>query len=500
MATILVVDDEKVIREGLRRLLSLEGYQVLTVENGQKALEMLSCEDVNIILCDLKMPVMGALEVLQEVKVRFPCLPLVVITGHGTVDNAVECMRHGAYDFVTKPFSADHLLLIVKRAVEKEELERRTRVLQEEQARNLYDLAVEQSRLKTIVNCMAEGVLVTNRDLEVVLYNPALMRLLDIPQEPERPAALEEYLTDETTIQGLRTLVVKAPMEAGFISQELTKGKTHLRSQSASINSAGELLGTVTVFHDISRFKELDAMKSSFVNMVSHELRSPLGTIKQQIAVILEGLAGDLNDKQRDMLSRSQVKIENLLNLINDLLDVAKIESGHGFEEHVPLDLYQILHDMVAFMQEKAQNQQVDLRLEADGEIPRIQADRRSMEEVFNNLISNAINYSPDGGQVRVKMASRDGFLEIVISDTGVGIDPEELPKIFEKFYRIKHPKTRQVVGTGLGLAIVKGVVDSHGGSIEVKSEPGMGTTFRILLPTRGDEATKSGTGSGVTD
>jgi two-component system phosphate regulon sensor histidine kinase PhoR len=115
------------------------------------------------------------------------------------------------------------------------------------------------------------------------------------------------------------------------------------------------------------------------------------------------------------------------------------------------------------------------------------------MEEVFNNLISNAINYSPDGGQVRVKMANRGGFLEIVISDTGVGIDPEELPKIFEKFYRIKHPQTRQVVGTGLGLAIVKGVVDSHGGSIEVKSEPGAGTTFRILLPALEDQAQRSG-------
>ncbi len=489
MATILVVDDEKVIREGLKRLLSVEGYQVLTAENGQKALETLSCEDVNIILCDLKMPVMGALEVLQEVNVKFPCLPLVVITGHGTVDNAVECMRQGAYDFVTKPFSADHLLLIVKRAIEKENLERRTRELQEEQARNLYDLAVEQSRLRTIVNCMAEGVLVTNRDLEVVLFNPALRRLLDLPQEPDRPTALENYISDENLVEGLKNLLAKTPMEAELLSQEIVKGKTYLRSQSASINSADELLGTVTVFHDITKFKELDAMKSSFVNMVSHELRSPLGTIKQQIAVILEGLAGDLNDKQREMLSRSQVKIQSLLELINDLLDVAKIESGHGFEEHVPLDLHHLLGDMVAFMQGKAQNQQVDLKLEANGQIPLIQADRRSMEEVFNNLISNAINYSPDGGQVRVKLAPLDNFLEISVSDTGVGIDPEELPKIFDKFYRIKHPKTRQVVGTGLGLAIVKGVVDSHHGSIEVKSEPGAGTTFRILLPALGEAA-----------
>ncbi len=485
MGTILVVDDEKVIREGLKRLLSMEGYQVLTAENGQKALEVLSCEEVNIVLCDLKMPVMGALEVLAEVNNRFPCLPLVVITGHGTVDNAVECMRQGAYDFVTKPFSADHLLLIVKRAIEKENLERRTRLLQEEQARNLYDLSVEQSRLRTIINCMAEGVLVTNRDLEVVLYNPGLMRLLDLSQAPDQPTALEEYIPDDNLIQGLKTLLDKSLVEAELISQELVKGKTYLRCLSAPIHNVNnELLGTVTVFHDITRFKELDAMKSTFVHMVSHELRSPLGTIKQQIAVILEGLVGDLNEKQREMLGRSQVKIQSLLELINDLLDVAKIESGHGFEEHVPLNLHILLEDMVAFMQSKAQNQKVELQLETDGEIPFIQADRRSMEEVFNNLISNAINYSPDGGQVTVKLAPRENFLEILVRDTGVGIDPEELPKIFDKFYRVKHHKTRQVVGTGLGLAIVKGVIDSHRGSIDVQSEPGAGTTFRILLPT----------------
>ena len=480
MSTILVVDDEKVIRDGLKRLLS--EYNVLTAENGQKALEVLACEEVNIILCDLKMPVMGALEVLEAVNSRFPRLPLVVITGHGTVENAVECMRQGAYDFVTKPFSADHLMLIVKRALEKEALERRNRLLQEEQARNLYDLSVEQSRLRTIINCMAEGVLVTNRDLEVVLHNPALMRMLGLLEAADRPVTLAEYCPDDDLIQALRSFSDKGPEEAELISRELAKGKTYLRSLSAPITSADkELLGTVTVFHDITRFKELDAMKSNFVQMVSHELRSPLGTIKQQISVLLEGLVGDLSEKQREMLSRSQLRIQSLLELINDLLDVAKIESGCGFEEHVPLNLCTLLQDMVSFMHAKAQDQQVDLRLESVGEIPFIQADRRSMEEVFNNLISNAINYSPDGGQVTVRLTPLENFLEIIVNDNGVGIEPEEVPKIFDKFYRVKHPKTRQVIGTGLGLAIVKGVIDSHRGCIDVESAPGAGTTFRIL-------------------
>lgn len=144
-----------------------------------------------------RMPVMGALEVLNEVRVGFPGVPLIIITGHGTVANAVECMKKGAYDFVTKPFRPDHLTLVVRRAIEKQALERRTQQLQEEQARNLYDLAMEQSRIRTIVNCMADGVLVTNRDLEVVLCNPALMRLLERSTPATQPAPLSAFVTDD---------------------------------------------------------------------------------------------------------------------------------------------------------------------------------------------------------------------------------------------------------------------------------------------------------------
>jgi two-component system phosphate regulon sensor histidine kinase PhoR len=116
-------------------------------------------------------------------------------------------------------------------------------------------------------------------------------------------------------------------------------------------------------------------------------------------------------------------------------------------------------------------------------ELPLVQAHARSMEEVFTNLISNAINYSPDGGTVTVSAIPQGEYLEVRVSDTGVGIEPEEIPKIFDKFYRVKHPQTRQVIGTGLGLAIVKGIIEAHRGSVEVESEPGIGTTFRVLLP-----------------
>ena len=257
MHIVLVVDDEKVIRDGCSRMLGSEGYQVMTAANGREALDVLAAEPVDLILCDLKMPVMGAIEVLEQVTVHYPDVPLIIITGHGTVANAVECMKKGAYDFITKPFRADHLILIVKRALEKQALERRTRELQEAQARNLHDLTMEQSRIRTIVNCMADGVMVTNRDLEVVLTNPALMRLLelDLATPTARPGALSDYFPRETVVKGLQTLLQKAGSENELISQELSKGRRHLRALSASISGPQqEILGTVTVVHDITTF------------------------------------------------------------------------------------------------------------------------------------------------------------------------------------------------------------------------------------------------------
>ena len=225
-------------------------------------------------------------------------------------------------------------------------------------------------------------------------------------------------------------------------------------------------------------------MKSNFVHQVSHELRAPLSAINQQHSVILDGLAGELTTKQGELLKRGQDRIQGLLDMINDLLDVARIESGHGVQQQVVLNLADILGKTVALLASKAEERGLSLELELPPELPLVQADARSMEEVFTNLISNGINYTPDGGTVTVSAIPHGEYLEFRVSDTGVGIAPEEIPKIFDKFYRVKHPETRQVIGTGLGLSIVKGIIEAHRGSVEVESKPGVGTTFRVLLPT----------------
>jgi two-component system phosphate regulon sensor histidine kinase PhoR len=483
--TILVADDEEAIRTGIARVLKSEGHQVLTAANGQEALDRLASGGVDVVLCDLKMPVMGAFEVLEETGRRYPEVPVIVITAFGTVNHAVECMKRGAYDFITKPYMIDHLILVVNRALEKQRLAREAGALQEEQIQNLYTLAMEQSRMHTMINCMADGVLVTNRNLEVVLINRALQELLYLDQNLPLPGPLTTYLDDAALVDTIRSLLAGAAEEPEkCLFQELSKGRTFLRVLTAPFHGPDqEVLGTISVFHDVTHFKELDEMKTIFVNLVSHELRSPLGAVKLQLSVIRDGVAGELNEKQLHLISRAQLKLEGLLDLINDLLDVAKMEAGQRHLEQTPLHLEEVLAEVVELLKTKAQDQKIVLLLSVPPDLPAILADRRGMEEIFTNLVSNAINYSPDGGEVRIAASPRGQYLEVLVRDQGVGIAPEDIDKIFTKFYRAKDPKTRHIVGTGLGLAIVQAMVEAHHGNIEVESQLEVGTTFRVLLP-----------------
>jgi signal transduction histidine kinase len=480
---VLVVDDERVVRDGCHRVLSGKGYEVATAENGKQALDILAGEPVDLILLDLKMPVMSGEEVLGITSTEYKDIPVIIITGHGTVDTAVECMKKGAYDFITKPFQIEEFLLTVTRAAEKRKLEKRAKQFEEENIRNLYDLNLEKSRLKTIINRMANGVMVTNRNLEIVLHNPALMRLMEISEKIENPAPIAKIMNDESLIDTLKQIQSGETSEGESVSQEINIGTNILRAISApALGPDRSVVGTVTVLEDVTAFKQLDQMKSDFVNMVAHELRSPLVSIRQINSVLLEGLAGPLEEKQQDFVDRGVKKIDALLELINDLLDVAKIEAGQYVQRQVPTDIGKIIEETVSLMEARAQEQGITLTYSCQGLKP-VQADPKNMEEIFNNLVSNAVNYSPEGGRVTVTAQSLGEYMEIKVQDTGVGIPSEELPKIFDKFYRVKNPKTRQVIGTGLGLAIVKGVVEAHHGTIDVESIEDKGTTFRILLP-----------------
>ncbi|MBW2052488.1 MAG: response regulator, partial [Deltaproteobacteria bacterium] len=298
---ILVVDDEEKIREGCYRVLTDKGFKVFTAENGQAALDTLAGEEMDVILLDLKMPGMDGEEVLELAHEKYPDIPVIIITGHGTIDTAVECMKKGAYDFITKPFQIRQFMLPVNRAADKRRLEQKARQLQQETIRNLYDLNLEKSRLRTMINCLANGVMITNRNLEVVLFNPALTRLLGVNEEIQTPAPLSRFIEDGSLLETLKEIQSDLDSTDKLISQELVIGNIAVRAISApALGPDNTVAGTITVLEDITAFKQLDQMKTDFVNMVAHELRSPLVSIKQLVNVMLEGLCGPLEDKQQE--------------------------------------------------------------------------------------------------------------------------------------------------------------------------------------------------------
>jgi len=361
---------------------------------------------------------------------------------------------------------------------------------QDELIRTLFDFNTEKKRLKTVLNCMTSGVMVTDEKLNVVLHNPAFIRLMGIHEDIRTPVPVTRIIHDEVLVNTLQKIQGGAFGMDESISQELRIGARVLRAVSAPAlgpdrNVFWRITGAVTVFEDITAFKQLDQMKSDFMNMVAHELRSPLVSVRQLLHVLSEGLAGPLREKQADFVTRGMKKIDALLDLINDLLNVARIEAGAYVRKRVPTDIGRIIRETVSLMEPRAKEQGIAMTVSCVDMKP-VSADPRGMEELFSNLITNAINYSPAGGKVNISAKGLGSQLEIEVSDTGVGISSEELPKIFDKFYRVKDPRTRHVTGTGLGLAIVKNVVDAHEGAIEVRSVAGQGTVFKILLPATG--------------
>jgi two-component system phosphate regulon sensor histidine kinase PhoR len=271
------------------------------------------------------------------------------------------------------------------------------------------------------------------------------------------------------------------------VSQELGIGeskKVFLRAHTALVrDDLGEMMGSVSVLQDISHLKELDQMKSDFITMVAHELRAPIAAVEQQLTVILNKIAGELTEKQEQLLLRAKDRTGGLLTLVRDLLDLSKIEAGKMVQYKEPLILQEVIQRVVDLMKTEADSRRIDLQFTSHPEAAWVHADRNSMEGIFTNLVSNAIKYTPEGGKVWVTLGEEGGYVKTTVSDTGIGIEKGDLARIFDKFYRVKSSETRQIIGTGLGLSIVKSIVDAHLGSISVESEKGKGTLFTVLLP-----------------
>jgi two-component system sensor histidine kinase/response regulator len=229
--------------------------------------------------------------------------------------------------------------------------------------------------------------------------------------------------------------------------------------------------------------KEKKLLEENFITMVSHQLRSPLVAIQQFFEVILGGMVGEVQEKQKEMITRSRDRVDGLLKLIDDWLDVARLNRGQIVDKLKPLSLKKVIKKLMEDMQPLAEKNDVSLEFGPSSENDLVQGDEETLEQVFSNLITNAIRYNKPKGKVIITIKENKDFISAEVQDTGIGIAKEHLPLIFDQFYRVKRGEDQEIKGTGLGLSIAKKIVDAHGGSIKASSEVGKGSSFTVLLP-----------------
>ena len=486
---VLVVDDEQAIRDGFERILTRKGFRVLTASRGDKALEILKKEKISIVLLDLRMPGMDGMEVLGRIRKLDEEILVIIITGHGTIATAIQAMKQGAYDFVSKPFDTDQLLIIVNRAWEKIRLTREAEKLEQERRRTLTDLDTEKSRVHTILEYLPNGVIVTNTRGQVVLMNPAFRQLLGLDPGFKTGNPIADYVPDKELCNLVTEISQGKHVDYDDIPDyefSLSDEKYLMARGQPVLGERKECLGAVLNIVDITNMKILDQLKSEFVAKVSHELRSPLSTIHEQLALVIKDMVGEESAQDQHILDRAREKTKGLIALIGDLLDLSRIEEGIICHEPQPVRLEELLENIVDFLKTGARKKNQSISLELPKEpLPELTADPIALESIFGNLITNAINYTQEGGKIEVEVDMAGINVRVKVKDNGFGIADKYLDKIFERFYRVKDEKTRYITGTGLGLPIVKGLIDSMGGLINVESVPGKGTEFTVLLPIK---------------
>jgi two-component system phosphate regulon sensor histidine kinase PhoR len=345
----------------------------------------------------------------------------------------------------------------------------------------LASISAEKTRLDTILRGMGEGLLVIGGDGTVTLVNPAFHTLFDISDVVEGRPLID--ITRHPALHQAFNSVVAAKSELlQETTLQLEPEKTVLTHWVPLVKS-GEFQGVVAVFHDISELKRLERVRKDFVANVSHELRTPMAVIRGYADTILAEMPGADPDHVMRFVDVIRKHAERLSHLITDLLTLSELEA-HGMQLNLsPTSLAGAVGQACSLLEQKARDKGVLIDWSGVREAPQVLADRVRLEQVLVNLLDNALNYTPDQGSVTVSAGEAGRMIRIAVTDTGIGIPGKDLPRIFERFYRVEASRSRDLGGTGLGLSIVKHIVQLHGGTIAVESTPGTGSTFSFTLP-----------------
>lgn len=366
----------------------------------------------------------------------------------------------------------------------KEELERSNAELR----RVKLELENFSKEMESLVESMVEGVIMLDEPGEVVVFNPQAKKMLGFEPNKEITSGI---LKEKLNTYGLDKSIEECRMKKVLVTKEIDVSQAGLTLHadiSPVKNVNNEIIGVVTILRDITKEKEVDRMKTEFVSTVSHELRTPLTTMKEFTSIILDEIPGKLTEDQKEYMGIIRGNIERLARLINDLLDISKIEAGKVELKKTVVDIVDLAESTASTFNVLAKDRHIELVMLLPPARIGIYADPDKIVQVFTNLIGNALNFTPADGKVTISVLDKGNEVECSVSDTGPGIAKENMDKLFGKFQQFNRVAGDGAKGTGLGLAISKGLVEMHNGRIWAKSEEGKGTTFVFTFSKYTDE------------
>jgi two-component system phosphate regulon sensor histidine kinase PhoR len=410
----------------------------------------------------------------------------------GVANHLDNLVRRGTVGLAISESEADSLgrlghainryLTFVKDEVEQSHMAAKERQIQ------MKVLEAEKRHVEAVIHAISDGVLVTDAFGDLVLANAGAEQIFAFKFDPAVRRSVEESIRDERFLE-----LINEMRETGLFvphrTVEWVQGQGDAaRTFRVILNTVVEgrkrdrLSGVVAVLHDVTREKEVARMKSDFVSNVSHELKAPLSSIRAYAEMLLDNEAAD-EAEEREFLGIIAGETDRLGRLIENILNLSRLESGLVPINKTDLAVTEILRDAADVMTPQAVKKNIRLEADLAPVFFRVNGDRDMLYQAVLNVVSNAVKYTPEGGQVRISTYLEDGAVVVDVADTGLGIPADDVGRIFDKFYRARH-SARAASGTGLGLALVKHVIETvHGGRVAVETEVGKGSVFRLFLP-----------------
>jgi len=493
---VLLIEDDKLDQMAFKRLVKEQNllYDYRIAGSFEQARDILSSGKFDIAVVDYFLGDGTAFDVLDLIVDT----PVIFATGAGNEEVAIKAMKAGAYDYMIKDIERNYLK-VLPQIIEKAITHKKTRDALKEYHGNLEilvkhrteQLAEEKELLAVTLSSMTDGVVAVDAEKHIILFNKVAENLTGWNFEEAQIEIVDNvlHIIDEKTKKAVESPIDKVlgsgKTEGGADRDVLVAKDGRQRPIAATAapirKDDGTVIGVVMVLRDVAREREIDRMKSDFVSSVSHELRTPLTSIKAYTATILRD--PDMPEQvKHEFLAIIDEESDLLKNLIEGLLEISRIESGAVKFLREPMNITNVIGQVLSGLQHLADKKNIQLKTDISNELGQLQGDEGKIQSMVMNLVSNAIKFTPENGQVSISARREGQELVIRVSDTGIGVPKEALTKIFDRFYRV-YQSGKGIPGTGLGLAIVKEIVDMHGGRIEVESQPGRGSTFTVFLP-----------------